>query len=163
MAPPAIPPPPRTPNARARALLFGFVAREKQAIAAFAFLGGIGLLTLTLGATFAVSSGNWPWLLVYAAIASPFVAMPVWGARKMRKARRHRQDAFVHGVPLRARITMRSAEPPALWWEFRIDGASYAGTLTVNRAGDLPGSFEDTHVWILHHPKKPQRNTLWLQ
>ncbi len=118
--------------------------------------GALGLLTFLFGAAAALADGEPAWVLVHAAIASPFLLTAARGVRNLRKQRRHRQDAFVHGVPIRARITLRSQDPPALWWEFKVDGVRHENGMVVERAAELPVSLDDTEVWVLHHPKKPR-------
>lgn len=159
---PPIPRPPRQPGPTARTILFGFTRRERQAITAWAILGAFGLVTLIGGIVATVSSREWPWLVPYLALASPLLFVPLWGARKLRKLRRNRLHAYVHGEPLRARIVMRSVDPPAVWWDFHVGGTRYEGMLAVHHAGQLPCNDDDAHVWILHDPKRPRRNTLWL-
>jgi hypothetical protein len=160
---PHIPPPPRAPSARAHELVFGFVPRERQLVAMWTVFGVAGLLVLAFGTASALSDDGAALVLVYAALALPFVATAVRGVRRLRKDRKHRQDAFVHGVPTRARITMRSHDPPALWWDFEVDGVRYAGAMMLERVADLPAPVDAATVWVLYHPKKPRRSVLWLE
>ncbi len=159
---PHIPPPPRAPSARAHELLSGFVPRERQLLTMWTVFGVFGLLTLAFGTASALREGG-AWVLVYGAMASPFLATAIRGVRRLRKDRKHRHDAFVHGVPTQARITMRSHDPPALWWDFEVNGVRYKGAMMLERVADLPAGAYASTVWILYHPKKPRRSVLWLE
>lgn len=160
--------PPRTPSARARTLVFGYQGRQRVWLT-------MGLLFLVAGGITGVGLGGGALLELafdvrLAFFAVFFVGLVItlvvhrWNRREIR--------AFVHGAATRGRVVRREhagslaidkKRPWRVGWEFEVGGQRYRGEISSLDQEALEAAIPTDDVVVLFDPRRPERNTVYVE